>query len=71
MKETKIKKVLEYLKAENTITSMDAIRLFNATRLSAIIFCLRKRGYTIVSNTEYTADGTRYVRYELLDVMMP
>lgn len=68
MKETKIKKVLEYLKSGNTITSMEAFRLFNVTRLSAIIFCLRKRGYTIASHAEYTADGARYARYELMDI---
>ena len=40
--------VLRYLKTHKRgITSMEAIEMFGATRLSAIIFNLRKRGYII------------------------
>ena len=35
-------RVLEYLKTHKGITSMQAFELFGATRLSAIIFILRK-----------------------------
>lgn len=59
-------KVLEYLKAGHTITNMDAFRLFNATRLSDIIFNLRRKGYDIATLKEKTKDGTVYARYELL-----
>lgn len=63
----KTKKVLEYLQTNNSITSMDAFIKFKATRLSAIIFNLRKYGYVIKSVPEvYTCeDGTKsyYVRY--------
>lgn len=64
--ETKVMKVLEYLKAGHTITSMDAFRMFNATRLSDVIFKLRRKGYDIATLKEKTADGTVYARYELL-----
>lgn len=39
--------VLEYLQNVGHITSMEAIEMFGATRLSAIIFDLRKLGYDI------------------------
>ena len=45
---TQTSEVLKYLENHKKgITSLDAIRLFGATRLSGIIFILRKRGYNI------------------------
>lgn len=41
--------VLDYLQAHGSITSMDAWSKFHITRLAAVIFILRKRGYNIVS----------------------
>lgn len=46
-KNNKTEKVLEHLKEYGCITSLEAIELYGATRLSAIIFNLRKRGYKI------------------------
>ena len=44
--------VLEHLKKYGKITSMEAIKNYGATRLSAIIYDLRhKDGYDIVTNT--------------------
>lgn len=43
----KTEKVLEHLKEYGSITSLEAIDLYGATRLSAIIFNLRKRGLSI------------------------
>lgn len=40
-KETLTQLVLSHLKAGHGITSLEAIRLFGATRLSAIIYVLR------------------------------
>lgn len=59
-------KVLEYLREGNTITNMDAFRLFAITRLSDVIFNLRHKGYDIATLREKTEDGTIYARYELL-----
>lgn len=63
----KTKKVLEYLQTNGSITSLDAIYLFKATRLSSIIFNLKKYGYKITSVPEVftSADGEKsyYVRY--------
>lgn len=43
----KTEKVLEHLKEYGCITSLEAIELYGATRLSSIIFNLRKHGYKI------------------------
>ena len=64
------KMVLKHLQEHGSITSMEAIQLFGATRLSAIIYNLRhKEGYDIVSDFEIvkTRYGvkTQIVRYKL------
>lgn len=43
----KTEKVLNHLREYGSITSLEAIELYGATRLSAIIFTLRKRGLNI------------------------
>ena len=61
MKKVKSQKseVLHYLKTHKRgITSMQAITLFGATRLSDIIFRLRKEGYEI--ETEQITTKNRY-----------
>lgn len=62
-------RVLKYLQEEGSITSMDAIREFGATRLSAIIFNLKKDGYIIRTETETSknrwGDKVTYARYFL------
>ena len=54
--ETKIKSVLEHLKVNGKITSWDAINLYHATRLSAIIYVLKKRGHEIHTHMEYDSN---------------
>lgn len=46
-KTTQKAEVLNYLKKNCTLTSMEAFDLFGATRLAAIIFELRKGGHVI------------------------
>jgi hypothetical protein len=41
--------VLEYMQTKGSITSMDAIEMFGATRMSAIIYDIKKKGYEIDS----------------------
>lgn len=58
---TKINKtteVLKHLKEHGSITSLEAFNLYEATRLSAIIFNLKKKGYDII-----TAKGSHIDRY--------
>lgn len=64
-KKTKIYMVYEYMMMGNSITSMEAFRLFKATRLSAIIYDL-KNTYGVPIETEYwlNSDGNgRYASY--------
>ena len=69
---TKTTKVLNYIKTHpEGITSMDAIILFGATRLSAIIFNLKKNNPIISEREEgFDRDGnlTRYARYKFVNV---
>ena len=59
---TKEANVLQYLRTHKKgITSIQAYDMFNATRLSAIIFDLRKKyAITTVKETGYTDDGKAY-----------
>lgn len=64
------KAVLDWLSTGAGITSMDAFRAFGATRLSAIIFDLRKRGHDIrserVEGVDRYGKKTRFVRYRMV-----
>lgn len=70
-KTTKTKLVLNHLKSGKSITSLDAINLYSATRLSAIIFILRNRGYDIATLTKTITDkyGNKchLAEYKLID----
>ena len=64
---TQKNKVLNWLKVNDTITSMEAFEVFKITRLSAIINVLRKEGYDIESRKPkkgnysiYHLWGTKY-----------
>lgn len=63
--------VIRFMKEEGSITSMDAIREFGATRLSAIIFSLREQGYDIETHMEVGKNRygrtMEYARYVLID----
>lgn len=39
--------ILRYMKEKGSISSKEAFKEFGATRLSGLIFALRKRGYNI------------------------
>lgn len=61
--------VLQHLMENGSITSMEAIESYGATRLSAIIFNLRKDGLDIETVTEGGTDryghSMTYARYVL------
>ena len=67
----KTKAVLQWLQTGAGISSMEAIKQFGATRLSSIIFNLRKRGYNIETvrceGTDRFGNPMRYARYYLRD----
>ena len=56
MRTTKFNQVKEHLENYGTITSWQAIQQYGATRLSDIIFRLRKQGYDIETKTECAKD---------------
>ena len=46
---SQISEIQQHLESGRSITSMEAIKLYGATRLSGIIFLLRKRGMKIIT----------------------
>lgn len=67
MNNTQLNQVLSHLKQGRSITQIDAIRLFNCYRLSAIIEKLRRQGCDIVTHYERNNSGIgRHARYELI-----
>lgn len=67
-KESRIVKILKYLKTFKNITSLEAINMFGETRLSARIYDLKKQGYRFKTERVrvMSRDGWTYVaRYTL------
>ena len=63
-------RILDYLKENKGITSMEAFEKFGATRLSAIIYTLRDDGY-VIENIKRTAPNrygasVTFVEYRLV-----
>ena len=69
MKTTKAMQVRLHLRKRGSITTWDAIKLYGATRLSAIIFNLRESGWDIESewktSTDRNGNTSRYTIYKL------
>ena len=67
----KTEKVLEHLKKHGSITSLEAIETYGATRLSAIIFNLRKDGHKIITETipfeDRFGNKSNFAKYILQD----
>lgn len=62
-KKSKKEMVADFLQKNKSITSWEAIKLFRATRLSSIIFNLRKSGWKIVTNPIKSKQGSVYAKY--------
>jgi len=62
--ETKMGLVKSHLYEKGNITSLEAIKLYNATRLSDVIFKLKQKGLDITTTPE-TYGRSRFVRYHL------
>lgn len=66
----KTEQVLNHLLEKGQITSIEAINMYGATRLSSIIFNLRKRGYVIenewLEGKDRFGNQTRFVNYTML-----
>ena len=46
-------RVLQYMQEFGSISSLEAFKDLGVTRLSAVIFCLKKKGHKITSETEF------------------
>lgn len=60
--ESKTKMILDHLQYHKKITSWEAIQLFKATRLAAVIHVLKERGHSIETQMVYE-NKTRYAVY--------
>ena len=58
-------KILMHLQKYGSITSMTAFRTYGITRLAAVIFKLRKRGYWITTSKGKSPRGEWYGIYHL------
>ena len=66
MNDSQIKKVSKHLKEKNKITSWEAIEKYRCTRLSAIIYILRKDGWDITTNNKFNkTTKTNFAEYVL------
>ena len=62
--------IYEHLKAYGSITTWEAIREYGITRLSAMIYILKKEGYKIISEweegTSRTGRKVKWKKYILM-----
>lgn len=68
-KQTREEKLTQYLNKYRNITSLEAIKMFGETRLSARIYDLKKKGYNFSTKRirVRTRDGWTYVaQYTLM-----
>ena len=63
--QSQAKRILEYLKAGNGITPMDALDLFGCFRLGARIADLKRMVYDIVTERVKVEGGKYVARYHL------
>lgn len=74
-RKTQTQAVLEWLQQGRSITSMEAFAELGATRLSAIVFNLRKNGYDIEADTVCAKNRygqtVCFARYRLKDSPEP
>ena len=67
MRTTHCDRVVDYINEFGSITSLDAFRDLGVTRLSAVVFDLKKKGIPIETQFESSknrwGDTTNYARY--------
>ncbi len=63
-------RVLNYMNEFGSISSLEAFKDLGVTRLSAVIFCLKRKGYNIASKTEACknryGEPVRFSRYSVV-----
>ena len=63
---TQIGQIKEYLLAGNSITPIEALNMFGAFRLAAIVFTLKEQGLNIKTEMVYEEDK-RYAKYSIIN----
>ena len=58
-------RILKHLKEGKSITPLEALGVYGAYRLSAVIFDLRAAGYKIKTNLKNDGTGRQYAEYSL------
>lgn len=58
--------VFAHMQRKRTITSMQAFKQFNITRLASLIHRLRQQGHLILTETVYEANGKNFARYHFV-----
>lgn len=62
------RQIQQYLTEGNSITPIEALNMFGAFRLSAIIYTLKYHyGMNIHTEMVYEEDGKRFARYSLIN----
>lgn len=61
---TKKDRILEYLKQGNSITPLEALKMFGSFRLGAVIFELKKEGYNIITRM-VDNDSSHFASYKI------
>lgn len=66
---TQKEQVLNYLREHGSITSQEAWKKYDITRLADVVFRLKKDGYDITTFEKRTRKGKRYAQYVLMTGM--
>lgn len=63
---TQIGQIKEYLLAGNSITPIEALNMFGAFRLAAIVFKLKEQGLNIKTDI-ISEDNKRFAKYSIIN----
>lgn len=63
---TQIGQIKEYLLAGNSITPIEALNMFGAFRLAAIVFKLKEQGLNIKTDI-ISEDNKRFAKYSVIN----
>ncbi len=63
---TQIGQIKEYLLAGNSLTPIEALNMFGAFRLAAIVFKLKEQGLNIKTDI-ISEDNKRFAKYSIIN----
>lgn len=66
MRQTQIAWVMAQLKKKRVVTPMVAFVEIGCTRLAAVIYELRERGWAITTTSKNSGNGSMYAEYRLV-----